>query len=88
MERISEKLEREKQELDKLYKKRDRIIETIRAKESKVQDYENQLRLEKYNSADHVLSMNGLSLDDLLFAIQNNDLSTIQSLMNENKENA
>lgn len=61
MERISEKLEREKQELDKLYKKRDRIIETIRAKESKVQDYENQLRLEKYNSADHVLSMNGLS---------------------------
>lgn len=77
-EKLNELITREKNSLKKLYEKRAEIDAKIKKGETKLQEYEMMSNSQQFGALTSVISKNGLSVDDLLAAIQNGDLLTLQ----------
>ena len=75
---VAEKLEREQKRLDKLLEQKGKIDEKIGKCKSEIQKYDALLHQKKFNEAEEVLKIKGISMDDVLAAIRNGDVTALQ----------
>lgn len=83
---IKSKLEGEKKALSDLETRKKKLDEKISAKKKKVDEYTNLIWCKQYADIDSQLDSLGVSRDELLAALKNNDLSSLQeSIKNQTK---
>lgn len=82
-EKLQELIAKEKATLAKLYERKAEIESKIKKSESKLNDYEMMNNSQKFGMLSSVVSKNGLSVDDLLAALQSGDLLALQERMEE-----
>lgn len=90
---INEKIEKETKKLEELKAQREKVQEKINVLDEKIEKVENEIQRcnnilyqEKFNEVDHVLSSNGLTLDEIINAIQSGDVSSLQKQIEKKKE--
>lgn len=74
-------IEKEQENLDKLKKKRADLDEKIRKSEAKLQEYEMMNNSRKFDMLQGVVKGTGLSMDDIMLALQNGDFLSLQEQM-------
>lgn len=87
MKKVEEKLHKEKLNLEKLIEKRNSINEKIKAKEIEISKYEDMLKKDKFDSINSVLNANGLTIDEIMAAVKNGNLDTLQKKINNTNSN-
>lgn len=87
MDNIRIKIQKEKEVLEDLLVKRNKLNEKIKEKEVKIDELNKMLNQRKFSEMTDVLSSKGLSIEELLSAIETGDLLTLQEKLEE-KENA
>ena len=76
---IIELLEKEKATLKSLKGKRSALEKQIRESENRILNYDNILNTKRFSEVDDVLNKKGVSLEDIVAAIKNGDLSSINN---------
>lgn len=87
MKKVEEKLHKEKLNLEKLIEKRNSINEKIKAKEIEISKYEDMLKKDKFDSINSVLNANGLTIDEIMAAVKNGNLDTLQKKIKNTNSN-
>ena len=72
---------KEQENIDKLKKKRADLDEKIRKSEAKLQEYEMMNNSRKFDMLQGVVKETGLSMDDIMSALQNGDFLALQEQM-------
>lgn len=76
---IIELLEKEKAALKNLKVKRNALEKQIRESENRILNYDNILNTKRFSEVDDVLNKRGVSLEDIVAAIKNGDLSGLNN---------
>ena len=87
MKKVEEKLHKEKLNLEKLIEKRNSINEKIKSKEIEISKYEDMLKKDKFDSINSVLNANGLTIDEIMAAVKNGNLDTLQKKIKNTNSN-
>lgn len=77
------KIEKLEMDIEHLLERKNKIDKQIKAKQDKIKDYQSILNQKVFDETNDVLKTNGLSLDELLNAIKNNDLLSLQEKLEE-----
>ena len=85
-EKLQELLEREEIRLDNYKKKRTELDEKIRATEAAIQKYRVMLNNNQYLGFVSLVQEKGISLDEIMTAIQQGDLLSLQERIEELQE--
>ena len=80
-EKLAKAIEKEQKLLAGYRKKRAEYDEKIKKSEGRLHQYEMMQRSEKFSAVAAVVAENGLSIEDVLAAIQNGDLLALQERM-------
>lgn len=78
LDNVTEKLKKEKKSLDLLMKKKNSYEEKIKVSENRIQKYESIINQHRFDEANSVLSASGLSLEDVMLAVKNGNLTDLQ----------
>lgn len=84
---IQEQLQVEKEKYDKLIAKREKLNNNIRECEDSIEKLQSKLNEENYIKTNSIINATGLTLDEVLNAIRNKDLLSLQEKI-ENQEKA
>lgn len=76
-------IEKEKNRLERLKTKRAELDESIKQSEAKLNEYEMMDNSQKFGAISDVVSRSGLSVEDLLAALQKGDLLSLQEQIEE-----
>ncbi len=87
MERLKESLKKEQEKLSELKLKREKLDDRIKEKERLINKYQMMINQEKFSQVNDVISSNGLSLDELMSAIQSGNLLSLQAKIEKQSEN-
>lgn len=74
-------IEKEQENLEKLRKKKAELDEKIKKSEAKLQEYEMMNNSRKFDMLQGVVKGTGLSVDDIMLALQNGDFLSLQEQM-------
>lgn len=80
-EKLTLLIEKEKSNLKNLKQKREELDEKIKQSETKLAEYEMMDNSQKYDALSNLVTQSGLSVDDLLLALQRGDLLALQEQM-------
>ena len=80
-EKLTTLIEKEKNTLNKLYSQKEALDAKIKKSQTKLAEYEMLANNQKYGTLTSVASKSGLSVDDLLAALQSGDLLALQERM-------
>ena len=80
-EKLNAQIEKEKANLDKLLKQKEALDAKIKKSQTKLAEYEMLANNQKYGALSSIASKSGLSVDDLLAALQSGDLLALQERM-------
>lgn len=80
-EKLMALIEKEKANLQKLRNRRDELDEKIKKSEAKLNEYEMMNNNKKFGAMASILTQSGLSMDDVLAALQSGDLVSLQEQM-------
>lgn len=80
-EKLTELINKERSNLKKLTEKKAEIDAKIKKSESKLQEYEMMSNSQQFGTLTSAISKSGLSVDDLLSALKNGDLLSLQEKM-------
>lgn len=83
---IREKIIAEQKSLKTLEEKKKIIDTKIASKVKKIEDYQRMLQAKEYSDIDNKLESIGLSREDLINALVNNDLSSLQEKIKDEQE--
>lgn len=83
---VAEKLEKEQKRLDKLLEQRRSIDEKINKCKYEIQRNNALLHQKKFNEAEEVLKVKGISMDDVLAAIRTGDVTALQGRLDGTAE--
>lgn len=75
---MNEKLKKKRDKLKDLYEKKEALEASIAKTEAEIKDLELIQLKKEFDETKEVISSNGLSLEEVLNAIQNNNLSSLQ----------
>lgn len=87
MERLKESFKKEQEKLSELKLKREKLDDRIKEKERLINKYQMMINQEKFSQVNDVISSNGLSLDELMSAIQSGNLLSLQAKIEKQSEN-
>lgn len=79
---VTEKLEKEQKRLDKLMEQKGKLDDKISKCKSEIQKYDAILHQKKFNEAEEVLKVRGISMDEVLAAIKTGDVTSLQGRLN------
>lgn len=77
-----EKLEKEIEIREGLYEKRKALDKKIKKSDEIILELEKKINLEKYNKTSSVLLANGLSFDDVVKALESNNIDLLKEKIN------
>lgn len=80
-EKLTELINKERSNLKKLTEKKAEIDAKIKKCEAKLQEYEMMSNSQQFGTLTSAISKSGLSVDDLLSALKNGDLLSLQEKM-------
>lgn len=80
-EKLNTLIDKEKSNLEKLMKQKENLDAKIKKSQTKLAEYEMLQNNQKYGALSSVAVKSGLSVDDLLAALQNGDLLALQERM-------
>lgn len=83
MDKIIESRAREQQRLKELKEKRQKLDEKIKLAEANIEKYTNMINQKKFSQVTDVLNSTGLSIDEVMAAIQKGDLLSLQEKIEE-----
>lgn len=86
-EKLTLLIEKEESNLKRYKAKRAEYDEKVRKSESKLREYKTMQNSEKFNDFSAIVQKNGLSVEDILTALKNGDLLSLQEQM-ENAQQA
>lgn len=86
-EKLASLIAKEIANIENLEAKKEEIEEKLKKSRTKLQEYRMMENSQKYGALSSAVSQKGLSLDDILSALQNGDLLSLQEQMEaaENK---
>ena len=87
VDRIEEKLIRERQNLNELEIKRNKKEEKIKERKKIIREYEMMLDQCRLSEANNIITANGLTLEEIMDAVKNGDLISLQEKIKEKKRN-
>lgn len=82
MESIEEKIEKLEQRLAKMKEERASMDEKIQKKEKEIQKYKDILNQRKFNEMTEVLSVKGITMDELIQNIKNGTIDVLKEKVN------
>ena len=86
-DKLSELIKKEKENLQKLKSRRAGLDEKIKKSEAKLQEYEMMNNNQMFGAMSSIVKKSGLSMNDVLVALQSGDLVSLQEQMEAAQEN-
>lgn len=80
---VNEKLEKAEKKLQTYLEQRSGIDEKIKKAEKEVENYKQLLNQKKFDEANDVLHSKGLSLDEIIKAVQAGDVLSLQEKLEQ-----
>lgn len=78
---VKEKLQKEEKKLEALKLQRNLIDEKIKKVETEIERCNSIINQQKFSEATQVFTAKGLSIDEIMYAVQSGDLLSIQERM-------
>ncbi len=85
-EKLTALIEKERATLEKLKNRRAELDEKIKKSEAKLTEYEMMDNNKKFGAMASIVTQSGLSMDDVLAALQSGDLLSLQEQMEAQKQ--
>ncbi len=83
---IAEKLEKEQKKLEKLLEQKQKLDDKIAKCRNEIQKANAILHQKKFNEAEEVLKVKGISMDEVVAAIKKGDVSMLQERLDGSAE--